>query len=106
MVPGLIPVTMPVVLPTGAIADKVLLHIPPVKLLPSVMLWPWHTSVGPVIAVGTGFTVTVFCAGQPPTKYCIVSTPALRAANEPVLVPIVPMVVLILFQVPPGKKSW
>ena len=105
------PDTIPVVLPTGAIADKVLLHSPPAKPLPSVIAWPWHTSDGPVIAVGTGLIVTVFWAGHPNTKYWIVSTatvsePVRLAVNRPVVVVIVPTVVLVLFQVPPGVKSW
>lgn len=110
VVPELIPYTIPVVLPIDALADRVLLHRPPAKPLLSVMLWNWHTSPGPVIAVGSGLMVTVFCAGQPPTKYWIVSIatvsePVMVAVKLPVVGVMVPSDALVLFHVPPGVKS-
>ena len=49
--PALIPVTIPVVRPTVAIAVLLLLHVPPVAALVSVRLLPTHTLGVPVMGV-------------------------------------------------------
>ena len=53
------PVTIPVVAPTVAVAVLLLLHVPPVVGSLSVVVAPMHTTAVPVIAAGSGFTVTV-----------------------------------------------
>jgi hypothetical protein len=66
VVPGAEPVTMPVVVPTGAITGELLLHVPPPEeRLVSDMVDPTQTAVGPIIANGSGFTVAVTTAEQP-----------------------------------------
>jgi hypothetical protein len=44
------------------------LHVPPDTVLSSVTLLPTHTDAGPVIAVGTAFTVTLAVTKQPPPE--------------------------------------
>lgn len=65
--PGRIPVTMPVE-PTVATDTAVLLHVPPVDVVLSTVVAPWHIVVVPVIAftVGVAVTVTVLVTKQPP----------------------------------------
>jgi hypothetical protein len=60
VVPALIPVARPVETPMVAIAGVLLLHVPPGMLLLSEVELPLHSSAVPVIAPGTGFTVTEF----------------------------------------------
>ena len=56
--PTLTPVTTPVVLMEAMVASLVL-QLPPVMVLVSVVVEATHTAVGPDIAGGSGFTVTV-----------------------------------------------
>jgi hypothetical protein len=56
-VPMLMPLTIPVVGPTVAIAGALLVYIPPVVALPNVLEDPIHILKAPVIADGSGFTV-------------------------------------------------
>jgi hypothetical protein len=59
--PGLTPPTTPepARVSTVAILGLLLIHVPPTGLLFSVIVDPWHTVAGPVIAAGNGFTVIV-----------------------------------------------
>ena len=61
------PVTIPLAEPTLAIAALLLLHTPGVVASDSVIVAPWLTLLGPVIAatVGRLFTVTVAVVIQP-----------------------------------------
>lgn len=65
-VPPLTPVTTPVVGATVATATSSVLQVPPVTLLCSVIVEPWHTGVLPVNAPGVAFTVTIVVTWQPP----------------------------------------
>ena len=56
-VPVAIPLTTPVE-PTVAIPVAPELHVPPVVVLNSGVVWPTHTDVVPLIAGGAGFTLT------------------------------------------------
>ena len=58
------PVTTPVVLPTLATAGVVLIQVVVPAASAKVMVPPTHTWVGPVMAGGMAFTVTVFVARQ------------------------------------------
>jgi len=49
------PVTTPLV-PTVATLVLLLLQVPPLVPSLSVIAWNWHTSAGPAIAAGEGFT--------------------------------------------------
>lgn len=59
VVPTAIPVTTPVVL-TVPLAGVLLLHVPPGVDGVSTIVVPGHTSLGPVMPVGVGVTVTGF----------------------------------------------
>ena len=58
------PVTRPVAEPIVAINVLLLAHVPPPASL-SVTVDPRHTSVGPKITDGNGFTVTTVVMMQP-----------------------------------------
>lgn len=55
-VPGVPPVTTPVVATIDAVAGALLLHVPPPKSL-NVVMPPVHTVAVPSIADGNGLTV-------------------------------------------------
>lgn len=59
VVPPDTPVTMPEAAPMDPIVGEVLVHKPPVAVLPKVDVKPVHTVVVPVIADGTGFIETL-----------------------------------------------
>jgi len=59
------PLTTPVVEPTGATDILLLLHVPPTVASLNVITEPIHTEDGPVIATGTGLTVTGCVTKQP-----------------------------------------
>jgi hypothetical protein len=62
------PVTTPVLLPTAAIAELLLFHVPPLTLLLSVIVVPEHTLKLPVLLVFAGravLTVTTAVLEQP-----------------------------------------
>ena len=56
-VPADAPVTTPVAALTVASAVLLLLHVPPVTVLPKAVVRPTHTLFTPVIAAGIGLTV-------------------------------------------------
>jgi hypothetical protein len=74
------PPTIPVVLPTDAIALLALLQVPPLTLLLSVIVVPIHTLIEPVLLVLAGnaaLTVTTAVLEQPDAfVYDIVALPA------------------------------
>ncbi len=63
-VPGDMPVTMPVNDPIAAVAAPVL-HVPPIVPLLRVVIEPAQTLARPVIAAGSGFTVTTLATTHP-----------------------------------------
>jgi hypothetical protein len=65
VVPGLSPLTIPVLLPIVATDGTVLVHVP--LPTPSVYnaLYPWQTVLLPDIDVGALLTVTITVAEQP-----------------------------------------
>jgi len=78
----------------------VLLHVPPPPSV-SVIVWPTHTDDGPLIAVGSAFTVIGFMAAQPVgSAKVIVPTPILIPVTTPLLLPIL-IVALPVVQTPP-----
>jgi hypothetical protein len=84
----------------------VLVHVPPGIELLNVMLDPTHTSVRPLIAVGTAVTVTVSTAIQPVVADVNVMTevPAVTPLTTALLDgpgAIVATVVVVLVHVPP-----
>jgi hypothetical protein len=60
-----IPVTMPVDIPTEATAGLLLLQVPPMVASSSVVVRPEHTARVPLIAAGSGSTVTTAVVIQP-----------------------------------------
>ena len=96
------PVTTPVVAFTVATAVLPLVHEPPVGLLPRVIVAPSATGVLPVIAPGSGFTVSTAVEIQPvPKVYVMVVVPPAMPVTKPVVVFIVPAAGLLLLHVPP-----
>lgn len=65
VLPADTPCTVPVVASILPTVGVLLLHVPPVVLLLSVVVAPWHTVNTPVIAAGTGFTVTTDVVTHP-----------------------------------------
>jgi hypothetical protein len=60
-----LPVTMPLAEPTDAIEELLLLHVPPLTVLPKVVVLPRQTADEPDIADGNALTVTTLIAAQP-----------------------------------------
>ena len=101
------PDTIPEEAPTVAIAMLLLLHVPPVVGSDRVMVPPPpHTVVGPVMAAGRGFTVSVRVISQPVvvSRYVMVVVPSAKPDTRPVEDPIVATDMLLLLQVPLGVK--
>ena len=65
VVPGLIPVTIPVVAPTDAMAGLLLLHIPPGSASLSVVVEPAHRLALPVMGEVPGMAFTVIVVITP-----------------------------------------
>jgi hypothetical protein len=59
------PPTVPEALPIVAIMVELLIHVPPDEASASVAVAPWQTVAVPVMAKGTGLTVTIAVALQP-----------------------------------------
>lgn len=59
------PVAIPVVAPIGAIVTSLLLHVPVPVALVNVVVRPTHTVFVPLIAAGSGLTVTIIVLIQP-----------------------------------------
>lgn len=89
-----------------ALLVLLLVHAPPGIVLLRVVVWVAHTVDGPVMAVGTGFTVTtnvVNVLPQPETDavYVSVAVPTLTPVTTPDDEPTVAIPVLPLLHVPP-----
>ena len=65
VVPTVRPVTTPIVVTTVPTAVLLLLHVPPELVLASVVVRPVHTVAEPIIAGGSGATVTTTVRLQP-----------------------------------------
>jgi len=105
-VPGLEPVTTPVIASTGATVGLELYHVPGPPASTNVVVCPWHTLSVPVGAGGGFTTVTSFVtlhdvAG---TVYIIVVDPTATPVTTPVE-EILPMPGALLLQTPPGLAS-
>jgi hypothetical protein len=102
-VPAETPVTIPVVAPTVALALPVLQVPPPASF--RVVVVPGHTTSDPVIAPGSGFTVTTAVIEHPVgAVYVIVVVPA----STPVAMPLgltVATLPVLLAHVPPAVAS-
>ena len=90
----------------GATAGLLLLQVPPELLSVSAIVCPTHTCVGPIIANGSGLTVTVVVAEHPARVYVIT---ALHGPGDPPQIPEIRLMVaheeLLLLQVPPMGLS-
>ena len=100
------------IVPTAAV---LLLHVPPAVLLPSVVVWPAHTSGIPLIGPGTALTVITIVFWQPVDGvFVIVAVPLLNPVTSPVvgftdtvasaLVHVPPAIVLARVMVAPTHK--
>jgi hypothetical protein len=63
--PAATPDTIPLLLPTTAVAGVPVLHDPPATLLNNVVLLPAQTTAVPVIAAGVVLTVAIVVVKQP-----------------------------------------
>ena len=63
--PPATPVTIPLAEPTVAIIVLLLVHVPPVGVELNVIVAPGHTVPGPVIVLGSAFTVIGVTMKQP-----------------------------------------
>ena len=77
------PVTMPVE-PMEAIAELLLLHVPPPVPSNKLVVRPEHTVFVPVIGEGNELTVTTTLAAQAPIVYDIVAVPFVTPVTTPV----------------------
>ena len=102
VVPCTAPVTTPVLTPTVAIAVDAAVHVPPGSVSLNAVVEDVHTVGVPIIAAGSGFTVTTLNAIHPVgSVYVIVAVPP---APTPEIIPPVPAMataVLLLDHVPP-----
>jgi hypothetical protein len=96
----MIPVEEPIV----AMLLLPLVHEPYIVAFDSVVVEPWQTAEGPVIAAGATFTVTTAVDAQLPTAYDIVAVPFAIPVTTPVE-PTVATEALLLAQVPPTVAS-
>src|SRR3954468_20312933 len=100
--PGPVPVTTPVADPTVAIAVLLLVHVPPLTVLVSVIILPWHTGTFPPIAEGLGFTVICWVALHPVgITYLMNGVPGATPVTMPVADPTVACAGFVLAQEPP-----
>lgn len=99
--PVLMPDTTPDVRPIVATEVLVLVHVPPGSELYRVDVNPSHTVVLPVIADGSGCTVTAIVAKHPAgVVNLIVAMPAVIPVMIPVVAPAVAIVGLMLLHTP------
>jgi hypothetical protein len=105
-VPAEAPPTMPEPVPTVATLVLPLAHVPPPASVSAVVL-PMQTLVVPVIAPGSGLTVTVMVEEHPNggAVYVITDVPAVIPDTTPDEDPTVATPVLPLVHVPPGVMS-
>lgn len=105
-VPGMPPVTMPVVAATVAIPGLAELHDPPVVPSLRVSVEPEQTAPGPVIAAGFVLTVIGNVVAHPPGAVLVMVTlPADMPVTIPDAEPIEARATLLLVQVPPVVVS-
>jgi len=99
-----VPAAMPVITLAAVVATAVLLllQVPDGVASLRVVVRPAHTFMVPVMAAGSGLTVSAVVAVQPVGKvYVMVRAPADTPVMIPVVLPAVASVVLLLLQVPP-----
>jgi hypothetical protein len=100
------PATVPDEIPIDATEGMTLVQVPAPAGSLSVVVFPWHTVVVPVIAA-SGSTVTIVVAIQPrAVVYWIVALPADSPVAMPVVLSIVAIAVLVLLHLPPGVASF
>lgn len=104
--PGVMPVTRPVLGNTVAIAGALLLQLPPGVGSVSVVVNPTQMLDKPLITPGRGFTVTIAVAEQPVgSVYEIVTVPAATPVTTPDDDPTVAIRTLLLLHVPPQQSN-
>ena len=101
--PAVLPVTIPVVIPTLATAGVLVCQIPPGVASVNVIVCPTHNEkVVPPIAAGNGLTVTTRVLIQEPSVHVIIAVPAPVPLTMPVDAPTVAIAVLLLVHVTPA----
>ena len=102
VVPGDIPDTTPKAGSIVATVELLLLHVPPAVVLFSVVVFPVHMVVVPVMAPGNGVTVIVKVEIQAPAVVVnrITSVPAVTPVTTPVAATTVATAGVILLHAP------
>ena len=104
-VPADTPVTIPELMPIVAIVVAVLVQVPPPTASVSGVVAPIHTVIIPVMAAGTGLTVTVSTAAQPDgNAEEMMAAPALLPMTTPEELTVA-TTVLLLLHTPPVVAS-
>ena len=97
--------TIPVGAVTVAIRASLLLQEPPVVLLLNVIVLPWHIGPEPVIGEEAPMFTVVLVRQPDVSVYVMSALPLLTPVNNPVVDPIVAILVLLLCHVPPADAS-
>ena len=91
--------------PTVASSVLLLVHVPPVVVLPSAVFSPMQTVAVPVIAAGKGLTVTAIVLKQPfGPVYVIMELPPMLPVTVPAAFTVATLGLLLL-HVPPVVAS-
>jgi hypothetical protein len=102
----LMPVTIPEIAKTLAIAELLLVHIPDGVGSVSVLVSPTHMTPTPAIGKGLALTMTGMVAKQPEGKvYVIVTRPANTPVTKPLEDPTVAMIDGVPLHIPPAEAS-
>ena len=105
-VPGVTPVTTPLPGTMVATRGSPLLQVPPALASLKFVVAPTQTELLPVIAAGSGFTVSVADVAHPVVSlYPMITVPAATPVATPVLETIVAIPVLLLDHDPPVVLS-
>jgi hypothetical protein len=104
-----VPAAMPLTTPAAsmvATAGLLLLQAPPVLVVLSVVVVPTHVLSVPVMAAGSGLTVTILVSWQPPAPIVYVTShvPADMPLTTPEPKPMVAMPGQATLQVPPAGE--
>lgn len=105
-VPGVNPITTPVVLVVAIVALP-LLHTPPVLRSYRPIVAPAHSENVPTMAEGNGFVVTIVLILQPVAEaiYVITEVPGDAPVTVPDAEPMVAIAVLLLLQAPAPSRN-
>ena len=103
-VPAASALTTPPLVILATVPDGVTLHTPPTVISLSVVVYPAHSVLAPIMPVGTAFTVIGMLMLHPPIVYVIVSNPGATPLTMPPDVTVA-FAGLLLVHIPPAVPS-